>query len=119
MINALWITLIGMGLVFVAILLLWGLMALLVRVTAAAEPEQSAVVEEVYPAAALELGGSQDCKRQAAAAAVAFALALEQQSRSTVSNHRAVPAAGVSAWQAVNRSQQISQRINTRKKETR
>ncbi len=122
--NALWITLIGMGLVFFAILLLWGLMALLVRVTADREP-----VEETPPAEAAistpeidsQPASHLDRKRKAAAAAVAAALAVA--SAAGGSTHTAVsrdtqPSGTLSAWQAVNRARQISQQhaAATRKK---
>lgn len=109
MANALLITLIGMGLVFVVILLLWGLMALLVRLTA----EKEAVVgEPVEAEAALaqaderaEPAPGLDRKRRTAAAAVAAALALQSSSRPAVK-----PAGSLSAWQIVHRAGQARQR---------
>ena len=87
-VGALWITLIGMGLVFVVIVLLWGFMALLVKVTAdrkvAAEdaetPEETADTYpngDSFPAPAEDL---LSLKMRAAAAAVAAALALQKSS---------------------------------------
>lgn len=119
--NALWITLIGMSLVFVAILLLWGLMALLVQVTnkknAPPEEEQAAAPEQVsdaVPDGTLLL----DRKRRAAAAAAAVAEALNaagvQKSLIPPASERA--AGEISSWQAVNRANQISQRINASRK---
>jgi Na+-transporting methylmalonyl-CoA/oxaloacetate decarboxylase gamma subunit len=79
------ITGIGMGLVFVAILALWGLMTLLVKVTAdrpkvQVPPEmvEETVVQVVAPASV----ATNDNKHlhQAAAAAVAIALQLQQSS---------------------------------------
>ncbi len=113
MIDALWITLIGMGLVFAAILLLWGLMALLVRV--AAEPAGAEAQEEEAPAGASSVGeaersaavpGEMARKRRAAAAAVAVTLALRRYRRT---DGAAQPAGSVSAWQAVHRAGQIGQ----------
>jgi Na+-transporting methylmalonyl-CoA/oxaloacetate decarboxylase gamma subunit len=117
--NALWITLIGMGLVFLSILLLWGLMALLVRVLA--EPVKPTRAAEPVPA---ELGQSSipehslliSRKRRAAAAAVAAALALEQDTRKLPQPGRAPQTSGVSVWQAVNRAGQIGQRGNSPRK---
>lgn len=108
--NALWITLIGMGLVFAAILALWGLMALLVRLTTRSEegavetPATDSGLEfDAIPDGALLL----ERKRRAAAAAVAFALALGGR---RLRSDGAVKAAGtVTIWQAVNRAGQISQ----------
>ncbi len=108
MVDALWITLIGMGLVFAAILLLWGLMALLVRV--AAEPAETEAQEEAAPAAEAEQNAAFDSslerKRRAAAAAVAVTLALRRYRRP---EGAAQPAGSVSAWQAVHRASRISQ----------
>ncbi len=113
--DALWITLIGMGLVFAAILLLWGLMALLVRVAAEPEaqeeeapsvtsPSGEAPMREVERSAAVP--GEMARKRRAAAAAVAVTLALRRYRRA---DGAAQPAGSVSAWQAVHRAGQIGQ----------
>ena len=112
MVNALWITLIGMGLVFVAILFLWGLMALLVRLTAekeevetgeelAAAPEAETPIAEAIPSVEAE----RERKRRAAAAAVAVALSLQPVSRPA-----ARPAGSLSAWQMVHRAGQSGRR---------
>ena len=115
MANALWITLIGMGLVFVAILLLWGGMALLVRVTA--ERESSAEVEELEARPQAEqpaVSNSQtELRRRAAAAAVSAALALYGTAR-PVDSHR--QGGVLSAWQSVNRASQINQAVNLPRK---
>ncbi len=114
MIDALWITLIGMGLVFVAILFLWGLMALLVRITAEREEPEPAEadqpVEETGPA---EAGaGLLDQKRRAAAVAGAVALSRRKPVRAQVMG----PAGALSAWQAVQRANQTSQRLSSSRK---
>jgi hypothetical protein len=121
MANALLITLVGMGLVFIAILLLWGLMALLVRLTREPEPaveENLAVVSIPERSSAPELSSAPallERKRRAAAAAVVMALALRQPSLAKSSPE--MPPVSVSAWQAVNRAGQLNQRIiSTRKK---
>jgi Na+-transporting methylmalonyl-CoA/oxaloacetate decarboxylase gamma subunit len=94
---ALQITLVGMGLVFAAILLLWGLMALLVRLARAPEAtlEPPMVAEE-------------GMEEQAAAAAVAFA--LQREAQATQAGFPLPPTAFVSAWQAVRRSSQLNRR---------
>lgn len=114
--NALWITLIGMGLVFLAILLLWGLMALIVRLTAAPEestPEVAAPVQAVDPGAGL----LSERKRRAAAAGVAAAIALRSRGAKAV---RPTPGSqagsALSAWQAVNRARGLGQRGNSSRK---
>lgn len=124
--NALWITLIGMGLVFVAILALWGLMALLVRLTPeqAAEEGNADIPVELSPEASaptdtVSEGTSQDRKRRAAAAAVAVALAQARMMASTPARE-SQSAGTLSPWQAVHRASQLSQRTQAmRKKEVR
>jgi Na+-transporting methylmalonyl-CoA/oxaloacetate decarboxylase gamma subunit len=75
------ITAIGMGLVFVAILLLWGLMEGLVKVTT----DKTATVPDVEPTEARATQIPADAERafkaQAAAAAVAIALSHVQGRR--------------------------------------
>ena len=91
---SLWITLIGIILIFVAIVLLWGAMELLVRITT---PRKKEVVEaeDVEMATAIPVTAS-DNKRKAAIAAVAAALALQKSSASL-----SVPpeSSNLSAWQ--------------------
>lgn len=118
LVNALWITLIGMGLVFLAILALWGMMALIVRLTAerpGADAEAAEAVAAAEEAEAVEEIPDTDRKRRAAAAAVAVAVALQAQ-RSAESLRAAGPAGSVSVWQAAHRASQISQRVQTSRK---
>ncbi len=96
LILSLTITLIGMGLVFGAIVLLWGLMSLMTSLLAEREagPE---VPDE-----------SREQKARAAAAAVAIALAEQAQSRI---GHFPMPnTALVSAWQLGMRTRQMYQK---------
>jgi Na+-transporting methylmalonyl-CoA/oxaloacetate decarboxylase gamma subunit len=92
---SLWITLIGIILIFVAIVILWGAMELLVRVTTprkkVVEAEQMEEVEETAIPAASSNG-----KRKAAIAAVAVALALQ---KSSASLSTAPESSELSAWQ--------------------
>jgi Na+-transporting methylmalonyl-CoA/oxaloacetate decarboxylase gamma subunit len=119
MANALLITLLGMGMVFLSILLLWGLMALLVRLTREPEPVE---VQEIEETAAVEPPPDQvlliERKRRAAAAAVAVALSSRDTHPTlTLSPGAKTPPVSVSAWQAVHRAGQLSQRgISARKK---
>ncbi len=121
MVNVLWITAIGMGLVFAVILLLWGLMALLVRLTAEKpartvfEPEGEAEAV-VVPASTEGLSTISDLRRKAAAAAVAFALSRQQQD---LNDHTDVEStrSTLSAWQAVQRASQLSQRNQAPRKQ--
>ncbi len=124
--QALIITAIGMGLVFVAILLLWGLMELIVRLTADKKPaEKSAAVEiplnDEAPISPV------DRRRQAAAAAVSAALAsavvkpdavkaaavavaaaLALQSGEKSADVVSEPMNRVSPWQSMMRARQIA-----------
>jgi sodium pump decarboxylase gamma subunit len=106
--TSLWITLIGMGLVFVAILLLWALMEILMRLTArfaAAEAEESEAEDAESEIVALPtpVAASQGQKQKAAAAAVAIAMALR---RPTIKTTPSGPSG--SAWQAITRSSQLN-----------
>lgn len=103
---ALQITALGMSLVFGAIVLLWGLMALLVTLT----------VERPAPAAAPgNPGGEHERRQRAAVVAVAAALALraQQQTGDTAFQPQKFPlppTAIVSAWQAVRRAHLLNRR---------
>lgn len=97
--QSLWVTLLGMGLTFAAILLFWGLMWLLTALPfgdPAAEEEKSPPVEP--PAAAAQ------------AAAAAVALALAQQQNSPTAYFPVPETAFVSAWQLGMRTRQMSQK---------
>ncbi|NLF51180.1 MAG: OadG family protein [Leptolinea sp.] len=98
------ITGIGMGLVFVAIVFLWGLMALMVHL----DSRIGQAVEMVSTPAARGTGTKdQSAKSQAAAAAVAVALASKKV-RITVSemgSHRPV-----SEWKQVQRAQVLQEK---------
>jgi len=100
--TALQITLVGMGLVFGAILLLWILMACLVRLTVVRRAPTAAEQTTPEPAE-----GSEQLPARAAAAAVAAALAAQEPPRA---NFPLPPTALVSAWQAVRRSAQLNRR---------
>jgi Na+-transporting methylmalonyl-CoA/oxaloacetate decarboxylase gamma subunit len=98
--DSLEITLIGMSLVFAAILLLWGVMSLLVRLTA----EEEKTSEE--PVASPD---EMEIKRRAAVAAVMVALAREMDTQQPHA-FPLPPTAMVSAWQSVQRSRQLSEK---------
>jgi hypothetical protein len=131
--TVLWITLIGMGLVFLAVLLLWGLMALLVHWTAgpalgdrqvlsqntgttttdgALAPADSATAGTAAIAGTAATAGTAVTAAAAAAVAVALALALRRP-QDQPSAGPAEPASvasssnmkdGVSPWQSVHRA---------------
>ncbi len=125
MVNALIITGIGMGLVFVAILALWGLMELMVKVTARFAPREENVEEGEVEEAATEAEPVSEAalvepaddltglKRKAAAAAVAMALAsasaAELPAWLSSAGARVSTYTSGSAWQAVARGGQLSQ----------
>ena len=93
---SLYITLIGMGLVFGAIILLWGLMSLMTRLLTEREASP-----EISDEARMQ-------KARAAAAAVAVALAEQAQNRI---GHFPMPnTALVSAWQLGMRTRQMYQK---------
>jgi Na+-transporting methylmalonyl-CoA/oxaloacetate decarboxylase gamma subunit len=113
MISALQITAIGMGLVFVSLLLLWGLMEGMMRLTA-----RSAAVEAAQAAEAAEepcepeeapgeITDAAVLRRRAAAAAVAVALAMKPVQDGHLLRP---PAETASVWQSVLRANQLSQR---------
>ena len=96
---ALLITVIGMGLVFAALILIWWMMALLTRFTA----------DKEAPASESALSASEtNEKAQAAALAVAIAMADHQLSQAHPLQDP--PTAIVSAWQLGMRSRQLSQK---------
>lgn len=106
---------IGMGLVFVVIIFLWGLMALMMRLTSG---KQSEVQEEALPGETdnpwlpeLETVESQ---RKAAAAAVAVAMTqTSRQDPMTARQSAGEDSRGLDPWLAVHRARQIEQK-NTR-----
>jgi Na+-transporting methylmalonyl-CoA/oxaloacetate decarboxylase gamma subunit len=118
------ITLIGMGLVFVALGLLWGLMEATVKGSAwynkrhpeEVEEEEEEEAEEVVvaPSAIVEaLPAGSTLKYKAAAAAVAVALAIQDEGLEAAAEpqpngYYAQP----SAWKSVMRSAQLNQRSN-------
>ena len=97
--NSLLITLVGMGLVFAAIVLFWLLMSALVRLGAGSSSQAVGEPEAV---------GERELKQRAAAVAVAVALARHTEAE--VQPLRMPPPVVVTTWQAVNRSRLHGQR---------
>jgi Na+-transporting methylmalonyl-CoA/oxaloacetate decarboxylase gamma subunit len=97
--QALQISLVGMGLVFIGILVLWAMMALLVRLFADKQKnteDQTTQSED-----------SEDLGNKRLAAAIAAATAIEMQNISILaSSHK--ERESISAWQAAHRSQQLT-----------
>jgi Na+-transporting methylmalonyl-CoA/oxaloacetate decarboxylase gamma subunit len=102
---ALKITLIGMGLVFLSIILLWLMMAVLMLLN----EEKKA---EFIPIKVDEQTDKSNQKRKAAVAAVVVAMAREAESE--LHEFPLPPTAFVSAWQAVNRSDMLKKRGRVR-----
>jgi len=109
---ALQITLVGMGLVFGAIVLLWGLMYLLTALIR----DQDSSLEAGEPPATSTDSSERDALRVRAAAA-AVALGLAEQEASSAHPLPAPPTAIVSAWQLGMRSRQMYQKGNAYRKE--
>jgi len=108
--DALLITLIGGGLVFVGLILLWLMMAILVRLTA---QKKSAASEE---SEAIESGETDlECKQKAAVAAVGAAMAL-MNSSFTLSSHKEKEV--LSPWQNTHRNLTLSQSISMNRRKT-
>ena len=97
---ALQITLVGMGLVFASLILLWWVMALLTSVTSDKESASG-------PADLVSVMENED-KGRAAAIAVAFGLAQEQSAHARPLADP--PTAIVSAWQLGTRTKQLYQK---------
>jgi Na+-transporting methylmalonyl-CoA/oxaloacetate decarboxylase gamma subunit len=102
--QSLLMTLIGMGLVFLGIILLWGTMALLMALLSR-KPDEEEQGEEAQEECAS--GSDTALKQQAAAIAAAVALAMASTSNAWVSSE---PTENVSPWQAVLRAGRLNQR---------
>ena len=90
------ITLIGMSLVFGAIILLWGLMYLMTQI--------------LYQRQASLPIQNEACEKKARAAAAAVAVALAEQAQSRVGHFPMPNTALVSAWQLGMRTRQMYQK---------
>lgn len=111
LVTALEITVIGMGLVFGAIFLLWGVMALLVRLTRDAAPD----AEDAEPVSLLETGATAgmtagEIEREKRAAAIAVSVALMRHQQAQPHAFPVPPTPIVSAWQAVMRGRLLQQK---------
>jgi Na+-transporting methylmalonyl-CoA/oxaloacetate decarboxylase gamma subunit len=109
--QGLLITLIGMGLVFLSIVLLWGLMALMVRLGSKPAESSSEQSDGDVPDNQTEtpLGSINVKKRLAAAATVAYALA--RKARDIQSGDKLSGLSG-NAWQTSQRAQVLQGKAN-------
>jgi Na+-transporting methylmalonyl-CoA/oxaloacetate decarboxylase gamma subunit len=94
------VTLVGMGIVFLAIILLWGLMTLLTALTQRTENESD--TPQTIPVSSSGL--------KARAAAIAVAAALAEQSQQTAQPLSTPPTTIVSAWQLGMRTRQMHEK---------
>ncbi|MBM4427399.1 MAG: hypothetical protein FJ031_09190 [Chloroflexi bacterium] len=100
------ITALGMGLVFSAIILLWGMMAVLTALTA--DKESPAEEEPASDSPIVASSSQADSKLQVALLAVAMALA--EQGQTSAHPLEQPPTALVSAWQLGMRTRQMSEK---------
>jgi Na+-transporting methylmalonyl-CoA/oxaloacetate decarboxylase gamma subunit len=115
--TALLITLLGMGLVFGAIVLFWMFMSGLVRL-AEGQPDGEGIEREaaaVDAAVMARLAGREaDLRRRAALAAALAALAAAEEAEAGPGHFPLPPTALVSSWQAVLRARQLAERGSRR-----
>ena len=107
MLIALQITALGMGLVFGAIILLWWMMNLLTAITA--DKESSSPSDASTPGS-IQTTSEDENNLKAQAAAVAVAMALAEQRLSRAHPLAEPPTAIVSAWQLGMRTRQMYQK---------
>ena len=104
---ALQITVVGMAVVFAAIMVLWGLMAILVRIAPDQRKESKPEKLTLY---------QEQAERKRRVAAIATAIALAQQANTSEPHEFPLPpTAIVSAWQAVMRTRMLNKRGPTRR----
>jgi Na+-transporting methylmalonyl-CoA/oxaloacetate decarboxylase gamma subunit len=103
-ILALQISVVGMGIVFAALILIWGMMALLTWLTAE---------KEAFPAeqiSAADGSAARSIEERAQAAAIAVTIAMAEHQLSQAHPLPAPPPSIVSAWQLGMRTRQLSQK---------
>ena len=100
---ALTMTVIGMAIVFIGILILWGVMALMVRIW----PDKTAASGAAQDGSEKSTEEDPGIKAKAAAAAVAVAMRLRQGVFSLPTG--GAPVTTGSSWQATTRALEISQ----------
>ena len=109
--QGLLITVTGMGIVFAMILILWGIMVLLVKLTNRPEKEEAAVeaaisLPEPEPVAVTSAG---DASALAAAIAVAYALSVKPKTGFAADTQSIQTG---STWLAAGRAQQVARQTN-------
>lgn len=112
--QGLLIAAIGMGLVFAVIIFLWGIMALMMRVTSSKkEQEQEAVESAEVDAPLVPEMQTAEGQRRAVAAAVGVGIALARSKAQKTRGRTQNGDGGMSPWDAFNRTRQL-QHKNTR-----
>jgi len=112
LIQAIQITALGMGIVFGVILLLWLMMVLLTSFTA----DKKTQVDKTSAPDSPETDSVSETGFKSQAAAIAVAIALAEQGQSTARPLNAPPTAIVSAWQLGMRTSQRAQKGNFRRR---
>jgi sodium pump decarboxylase gamma subunit len=112
--QGLLIAAIGMGLVFAVIIFLWGLMALMMRVTSRKEKTEELTdsVEKTEAPLVPEMQAAES-QRRAAATAVAVEMLITTSQIPPSEKRQGEQRNGISPWQAFHRSRQLQQK-NTR-----
>ena len=105
MMEKIWISLIGAGLVFLGLFVLWLLMDLLVRATS--KKKTNNIKEAEDNASSIKKDNDLQLKQKAAAASIAVSIAL--LNTSFVST-RFLNDQGMSSWQIAHRNQEIHNR---------
>jgi len=102
--NAIWISLVGAGLVILGLIILWLLMDVLVRVTSTKKKKE--IVDDKTDSQ--EIDFDLECKKMAAAASIAVSIALLNTSflSSRLKNEQ-----GMSSWQIAHRNEQIHNKV--------
>jgi sodium pump decarboxylase gamma subunit len=107
--QGLLITVIGMGIVFAMILILWGIMVLLVRLTNRPEKEETA--EEIVTTLPEPVAVTTTADASVLAAAIAVAYALSVKPKTAFAADTQSIQTG-STWLAAGRAQQVARQTN-------
>jgi len=109
--QGLLIAAIGMGLVFAVIIFLWGLMALMMRITSRKKDNEEPVerTEETDVPLVPEMQAAEN-QRRAVAAAVAVELALATSQSGLPKKRERERYGALNPWQIFHRSRQLQQR---------
>ncbi len=106
--QSLWISLLGMGLVFAALVLLAGLMSAMTRIFRDREALTPSPFAK-HPRGAPD-GRGEESENKARAAALAVAVALAEQAQSTARPLNPARPAIIGAWQLGMRTRQMTQK---------